>query len=70
MDSPQLDLFVPKPQQSRVVIAVETKIGVFGNRTDLIVVDDSVVRGVSLLECDNEDVHYFNNSSASPLESP
>ena len=52
---------------SRTVIAVETKIGVFGNRTDLIVVDEGTVGGASLVECDNSDVLYFNNQSASPF---
>ena len=67
-ERPQLDLFVPIPQQSRTVIAVETKIPGFGNRTDLIVVDGSTVRGVSLLESDNPDVRFFNNLSESPYE--
>ena len=60
----QLELFASvKPPKSRIVISVETKIGVFGNRTDLIVVDDGNVRGLSLLECDDSDVEYYNNAS-------
>ena len=62
----QLDLFPLDSHESRIVIAVETKIGEFGNRTDLIVVDESTVRGMSLLECDNSDVLYFNYQSPSP----
>jgi len=63
MDAPQLDLFVHNPPESRIVIAVETNIEPFGNRVDVIVVDEGVVRGVSLLECDDRDVSYFNMHS-------
>ena len=59
----QLELFPPYKPESRIVIAVETKIAPFGNRTDLIVVDEGTVRGVSLLESDNEDAEYFNGQS-------
>ena len=64
MDAPQLDLFTPYPAgQSRVVIAVETNLDLFGNRVDVIVVDGRTVRGMSLLECDDSDVKYFNYAS-------
>lgn len=63
MDAPQLELFPLDSNESRIVIAVETKIGEFGNRTDLIVVDGSTVRGMSLLECIDPDVEYFNMHS-------
>ena len=59
----QRDLFPAYKPESRIVIAVETKLGRFGNRTDLIVVDESTVRGVSLIECDDSDVRYFNHAS-------
>ena len=60
----QHELFpADKPPKSRIVIAVETKIVPFGNRTDLIVVDEGIVRGLSLLECDDPNVEYFNYHS-------
>ena len=68
MDAPQLDLFVPyrhtDPVPTRAVIVVETNIGEFGNRTDVIVVDEGTVRGMALLECDDSDVEYFNTHSS------
>ena len=63
MDAPQLDLFFPKQPESRIVIAVETNIEPFGNRTDVIVVDEGRVRGMSLLECEDPDVKYLNEYS-------
>ena len=48
---------------NRIVIVVETKIGAFGNRTDLIVVDEGTVRGASLIECDDPNVEYYNYAS-------
>ena len=62
----QTPLFPLNKPESRIVIAVETKIGAFGNRTDLIVVDEGNVRGLSLLESDNPDAVYFNNQSPLP----
>ena len=56
----QLDLF---SDQERIVRTVSTDLGSFGNRTDIFVVGGDVVRGTSLLECDNADVYYFNNMS-------
>ena len=35
----------------RVVIASQTDLGPFGNRTDVIVVDESTVRAVRHLDC-------------------
>jgi len=63
MDAPQLEFDFPNPPAGRIVLSVETKIGVFGNRTDLIVVDGRTVRGTSLIECDDPDVHYYNTQS-------
>ncbi len=63
MEAEQLDLFSPNPPPERIVLAVETKIGVFGNRTDLIVVDGSTVRGTALVECEDSDVRYYNAQS-------
>ena len=63
----QYELFPPvNSRQSRIVIAVETKIGLFGNRTDLIIVDEGTVRGTSLLECADPNVEYFNRYSEYP----
>ncbi len=59
----QPELFPSYMPQSRIVIAVETNIAPFGNRTDVIVVDGSTVRGLSLVECDDSDVKYFNQHS-------
>ncbi len=74
MDAPkpllQLDLF--DGQQSaregneRVVKVSQTDLGRFGNRIDIFELG-STLRATSLLECDDEDVRYFNNQSASPL---
>jgi len=73
MDAPQLDLFLfnvsPKASPGRVVKTVHTDLGLFGNRTDLIIVDESTVRGASLLECDDADALYFNDQSALPSKS-
>jgi len=69
MDAPQLELFSLKSQpipSGRMVWVVETNLGPFGNRTDVMVVDEGSVRGVSLLECSDPEVLYFNNQSASP----
>ncbi len=64
----QYDLFgvANEASPSRVVKSIDTNLGVFGNRTDLIVVDESTVGEASLIECDNSDVRYFN--SASPFD--
>ena len=51
------------PRPGRIVRTVSTDLGPFGNRIDILVVDESTVRGVSLLECDNEDAEYFNCGS-------
>ena len=63
----QRELFPFKQPESStgspVVIAIETKIAPFGNRTDLIVVEGRTVRGASLLECNNPDAEYFNSQS-------
>ncbi len=60
MDAPQVELFANQASPGRVVKTVHTDLGVFGNRTDLIVVDESTVRGASLLECLDPNVIYFN----------
>ena len=68
MDAPQLSLFdanVASP--SRVVVTVNTDLGIFGNRTDLIVVDGETVGGTSLIECDDHDVQFFNHQLRSRL---
>jgi len=64
----QLELFnaANEANISRVVRSVSTDLGMFGNRTDLVVVDGSTVRGTSLLECTDEDVRYFNMYSEPP----
>ena len=60
----QVELFdAHSASSSRVVIAIDTDISPFGNRTDLIIVDESTVRGVSLVESDDSDVQYFNHAS-------
>ena len=67
MDAPQLDLFVPykhtDPVPSRAVIVVETNIREFGNRTDVIVVDEGTVREMALLESEDCNARYFNEHS-------
>ena len=57
----QLELFSPKQPTGRKVLVVETNIGTFGNRTDVMVVDGSTVRGLSLVECDNSNVEHSDN---------
>ena len=57
----QPSLFSPKQPEGRIVLAVETNLGRFGNRTDVMVVDGSTVRGVSLLQCDDDDVIHSDN---------
>ena len=62
----QLDLFRDEQAaayERRIVKTINTDLGDFGNRTDIIVVDESTVRGASLLECADSDVQYFNNQS-------
>ena len=65
----QLHLFdANEASPGRVVLAIETSLGPFGNRTDLIIVDESNTGGTSFLECDNSDAQYFNHTSKSPYE--
>ena len=66
----QLDFFEDAPQANlgRVVKTVDTNLGMFGNRTDLIIVDQGSVRGASLLECDDPNIEYYNNQSADPKD--
>jgi len=52
----------PEIQSNKVVKTVNTNLGIFGNRTDIIIVDDGTVRGLSLLECDNPNVTYHHNA--------
>ena len=68
----QLDIFGYQQAASsaggrKIVRTVSTDLGRFGNRTDIFELGD-VVRGASLLECDDEDVRYFNQHSQSPKE--
>jgi len=65
--SKQLDLLRDQQAESvqGVIRSVSTDLGVFGNRTDIIVLGDSTW-GVSLLECSNPDVNYYSQSSAYP----
>ncbi len=67
----QLPLFSPEGQaaasRGEIVISKHTDLLEFGNRYDILIVRGDTVRGVSLLECDDEDVRYFN--SQSPEES-
>ncbi len=69
----QLDIFGYQQAASllggtgKVVKTVSTDLEVFGNRIDVFELGD-VVRGASLLECDDEDVRYFNQHSQSPKE--
>ena len=51
----QLDLFVK---------TIHTDLGPFGNRTDVIVVDEGTVRGTSLLNCTDPAVQYTGDSHA------
>ena len=68
----QQDLFPADLDSGRqklpdIVISKHTDLLEFGNRYDILIVRGDVVRGVSLLECDDEDVRYFNYQS--PQES-
>jgi len=66
MDAPQLEFdfeAANEANSSRIVFTVSTDIRPFGNRTDVIVVDGSTVRDVSLVDCDDEEVQYFNHLS-------
>ncbi len=75
MDAPkqllQLDLFEQpascQPEGGTIVKVSQTDLGQFGNRIDIFELG-STGRGTSLLECDDEDVSYFNNFSANPTE--
>ena len=48
----------------RVVKRIETDIFPFGNRVDLISVDDGVVRVASRVLCDDLAVRYFSDRSS------
>jgi len=50
-----------------IVITVQTDLQMFGERTDIIVVEGTSVRGTSLLDCPNPDANYYHNMS--PKES-
>jgi len=41
-----------------IVKTIHTDLGVFGNRTDILIVEDGTVRGTSLLECSDPLVKY------------
>ena len=51
----------------RTLKRIETSLGVFGNRTDIIFVEGDRVRGTSLLECDNPNALFITNSSHFPI---
>jgi len=53
---------------SKLVKTVHTQLGLFGNRTDIIIVEDGTVRGMSLLECDNPNVSYHSEDSQADLD--
>ncbi len=68
----QLDLF--RDEQAAVaggplVKTIHTDLGQFGNRTDILIVEDGTVRGVSLLECNNPAVSYHPRQASTPVES-
>ena len=47
---------------SSIIKSINTDLGPFGNRTDILIVEDGTVRGVSLLECNNPNVKYAGDS--------
>jgi len=55
------NILSPVNSQLPQVIVVETNLGVFGNRTDVIVVDGTTTQGPSLLQCDNPAVYHSDN---------
>jgi len=60
----QLELFGLDGQPYKPLVkTIHTDLGVFGNRTDILVVDESTVRGTSLLECTDPAVQYHSNAS-------
>ena len=61
MDAPPLEFdFAPEASSGRVVIGRVHDLGSFGNLSHVVVVDGSTVKDVSLLECPNDRVEYFN----------
>ena len=63
MDAPQLEFNFVNAQAAssgRVVFVKEIDLGSFGNLSLLIVVDGSTVKEVTLLECNDPDVKYYN----------
>jgi len=68
MDAPQLEFDFSSSQVNpgRVVMARKHDLGSFGNLHHVIVVDGSTVRDVSLLECDDFNVEYYNGQSELP----
>ncbi len=66
MDAPQLEFdfsAANEADSSRVVFTVSTPLGPFGNRIDVISVEGPSVRDVSLLECNDDSVEYYNHLS-------
>jgi len=57
----QLELFGLAVQPGDVVRVVSTKLGRFGERTDVISVGHGTVRVASLVECEDPDVIYIDN---------
>ncbi len=66
MDAPQIEFDFDSNQASpgRIVIARKHDLGSFGNLSHVVVVDGSTVKDVSLLECTDPDVEYFNMHSS------
>ena len=54
-------------EEGCIIRTSHTALGRFGNRIDIFTLG-TTIRGVSLLECADSDVRYFNNSSAAPEE--
>jgi len=59
----QLDLFDLVPAGSDLVKICRTVIEPFGEHTHVAYRKDGVVRGASLIECDDPDVVFFNSNS-------
>ncbi len=50
----------PEASSGKVVISRNVDLGSFGNLCLLIVVSESTVRAVTFLECNDENIEYFN----------
>ncbi len=67
-DKQESKILQAEEEEGLFVKTIHTDLGQFGNRTDVLIVEDGTVRGVSLLECDNPSVEYHYDGQVDPSQ--